>query len=100
MSNFKKGDRVHVDFVTESSTEFSGQLFKGDGVIDRAEDGYLFGRLDNGSTFMCNDSDAVKLSDEFICLNRVNSLNKCLAARKGTVITEPEYKLCFCGENK
>ena len=59
--DFKKGDRVYVYFISESRTEFSGKLFKGDGVIDRAEDGYVFGRLSDGRPFMCKPSDVVKL---------------------------------------
>lgn len=61
MGKFKKGDSAHIDFVSESATEFSGNRFTGDGVIDRAEDGYLFGRLDNGRTFMCMESDATPI---------------------------------------
>lgn len=53
----KNGDRVKVDFISESSTEHSGNQFTGEGVIDRCEDGYVYGRLDNGQPFMCNESD-------------------------------------------
>jgi len=53
----KKGDCVKVDFISESRTEFSGNRFTGMGVIDRCEDGYVYGRLDNGLHFMCNQSD-------------------------------------------
>lgn len=49
----KKGDRVKVDFISESRTEFSGIHILGSGVIDRCEDGYVYGRLDNGLPFMC-----------------------------------------------
>ncbi|MFC2998122.1 hypothetical protein ACFODO_23285, partial [Acinetobacter sichuanensis] len=38
---FKVGNRVHVDFLSANRTEFSGQKIKGDGVIDRVEDGYI-----------------------------------------------------------
>ncbi|MGC3819353.1 hypothetical protein [Acinetobacter sp. G11] len=34
-----KGDRIKVDFVSESCTEFSGNHFTGEGVVDRVEDG-------------------------------------------------------------
>lgn len=54
-----KNDRVKVDFTSESSTEFSGNRFTGEGVVDRVEDGRVFGRLDNGTPFMCDESDAV-----------------------------------------
>lgn len=42
-----------MDFISESRTQFSGQVFKGNGVIDRLEDGYAIGRLDDGRTFCC-----------------------------------------------
>jgi hypothetical protein len=48
----KKGDRVKVDFISESRTDFSGIHIVGSGVIDRFEDGYVYGRLDNGLPFM------------------------------------------------
>lgn len=52
-----KGSRVKVDFVSESRTEFSGNRFTGEGVVDRVEDGRVFGRLDNGMPFMCGVDD-------------------------------------------
>lgn len=61
---FKVGNRVHVDFLSANRTEFSGQKIKGDGVIDRVEDGYIFGRLDCGQTFMCPETDAVVINDD------------------------------------
>lgn len=57
----KKGDRVYVEFISESRTEFSGNLFKGEGVIDRAEDGYYFGTTIDGRHFMCNFIDIKKV---------------------------------------
>lgn len=45
------GNSVKVDFVSESRTEFSGNRFTGHGVIDRLEDGRVFGRLDDGTPF-------------------------------------------------
>ncbi len=62
--SIKKGDRVHVDFISDSRTEFSGNQFTGTGIIDRSEDGYILGRLDCGTTFMCNESDAKKVIAE------------------------------------
>jgi len=56
----KKGDRVKVDFISESRTEFSGNRFTSMGVIDRCEDGYVYGRLDNGLPFMCNENFDVR----------------------------------------
>ena len=49
-----KGDRVKVDFVSESATIYSGKRFTGYGVLDRVEDGRVFGRLDDGE-FVLND---------------------------------------------
>lgn len=58
------GAKVDVDFVSESRTEFSGNRFKGRGVIDRIEDGRIFGRLDNGNPFMCFPSDVLLVKGE------------------------------------
>ena len=49
----KAGDRVKVDFIGESATIYSGKRFTGYGVLDRVEDGRVFGRLDDGMPFMC-----------------------------------------------
>ena len=56
----KKGDRVKVDFISESATDYSGKRFHGCGVLDRVEDGRVYGRLDDGTPFMCLPSDVVK----------------------------------------
>lgn len=61
--NIKTGNRVRVDFISDSRTEFSGNKIVGVGTVDRAEDGYVFGRLDSGQTFMCMESDVVKIGD-------------------------------------
>ncbi len=53
----KKGDRVHVDFISESATDYSGKRFHGFGVLDRVEDGRVMGRLDDGTPFMCLCAD-------------------------------------------
>ena len=60
----KINDRVKVDFVSESRTEFSGKRFTGEGVVDRIEDGRVFGRLDNGAPFMCDGSDVVVIEQQ------------------------------------
>ena len=67
MSQYSKGDRVQVDFVSSSATEHDGNRFSGEGTVDRAEDGYVFGRLDNGKTFMCNDSDVKPVEVNAYC---------------------------------
>lgn len=59
----KKGDQVLVDFTSESRTVFSGKRFVGRGVLDRVEDGRVYGRLDNGNPFMCFYND-VRLIEE------------------------------------
>lgn len=53
MSMIKRGDRVKVEFISESATEFSGKTIEGVGTVDRFEDGYVFGQLDSGQPFMC-----------------------------------------------
>lgn len=60
----KINDRVKVDFVSESSTEFSGKRFTGEGVVDRVEDGRVFGRLDGGTPFMCDLSDVTIIEQQ------------------------------------
>ena len=55
-----KGSRVSVEFVSESRTEFSGTKIEGAGTVDRFEDGYVFGQLDNGQSFMC--------PEQFVCV--------------------------------
>lgn len=57
MSHIKKGDRVKVDFISESATIYSGKRFTGYGVVDRFEDNRVFGRLEDGQTFMCFEGD-------------------------------------------
>lgn len=61
----KAGDRVKVDFIGESATIYSGKRFTGYGVLDRVEDGRVFGRLDDGTPFMClcADVEVVGMSD-------------------------------------
>ncbi|MBC68408.1 hypothetical protein [Acinetobacter sp.] len=57
MANLKKGDRVKVDFTNNPETIHAGIRFTGYGVVDRVEDGRVFGRLDDGQTFMCLEGD-------------------------------------------
>ena len=66
---FNKGDRVYVKFAIDkfeiidgNSYRVNGGFFEGDGVIDRAEDDYLYGRLDDGRPFMCKLSDVTRLA--------------------------------------
>ena len=59
----KAGVRVYVDFLSESSTQFSGNRFSGNGVIDLVDGGYIYGRLDSGAPFMCMESDVKLIQD-------------------------------------
>lgn len=56
----KKGDRVKVDFINNPETILAGFRFTGYGVLDLVEDGRVYGRLDDGQTFMCLESDVAK----------------------------------------
>ena len=60
----KAGDHVKVDFVSESATIYSGKRFTGCGVLDRVEDGRVFGRLDDGTPFMCLYADVEVIEHE------------------------------------
>lgn len=51
------GTYVHVDFVSESRTSFSGKRFTGNGVLDYVDDRYVMGRLVNNIPFMCGHDD-------------------------------------------
>ena len=62
MSHIKKGDRVKVDFISESATIYSGKRFTGYGVVDLFEDGRVFGRLEDGTPFMCFEGDVEVLT--------------------------------------
>ena len=48
--------RVNVDFISDSRTEFSNKHIKGIGTVDRHEDGYVYGRLEQGTPFMCPEA--------------------------------------------
>ena len=60
----RTGSRVHVECISESRTEFSGNHFTGEGVVDRIEDGRVFGRLDGGTPFMCDVSDVTIIEQQ------------------------------------
>ena len=53
----KVGDKVRVEFITANRTEFDGACFVGVGVVDLVSEGYVYGRCDDGRTFMCNLCD-------------------------------------------
>lgn len=56
----KKGDKVKVDFTNNPETIHSSIRFSGYGVVDRFEDGRVFGRLDDGQPFICFETDVSK----------------------------------------
>ena len=58
------GDRVKVDFISESATIYSGNRFTGYGVLDRVEDGRVFGRLEDGMPFRCLCADVEVVEHE------------------------------------
>lgn len=52
-TKFIVGQTVFVDFEASNRTDADGKLFSGHGVIDRLEDGYCFGKTDDGRPFCC-----------------------------------------------
>ncbi|KKW78855.1 hypothetical protein AAV96_09575 [Acinetobacter sp. AG1] len=65
-TQFKKGTRVHIDFISDSRTEFSCKHIKGDAIVDRHEDGYVYGQLELGTPFMCPENFVQLTSLELI----------------------------------
>ena len=65
-TQFKKGTRVHIDFISDSRTQFSGKHIKGDAIVDRHEDGYVYGQLEQGTPFMCPENFVQLTSLELI----------------------------------
>ena len=65
-TQFKKGTRVHIDFISDSRTQFSGKHIKGDGIVDRHEDGYVYGQLEQGTPFMCPENFVQLTSAELV----------------------------------
>ena len=55
---------MKVDFIGESATIYSGKRFTGYGVLDRVEDGRVFGRLEDGMPFMCLCADVEVVEHE------------------------------------
>lgn len=74
----RKGALVGVDFISESRTIYSGKRFKGSGIVDQFDGRNVFGRLDDGTPFMCFPEDVQirgykvdKHLSEFEKLNRL-----------------------------
>ncbi|MCU4395834.1 hypothetical protein [Acinetobacter junii] len=65
-TQFKKGTRVTVDFISDSRTEFSGKHIKGDAIVDLHEDGYVYGQLEQGTPFICPENFVQLTSLELI----------------------------------
>lgn len=53
----RKGALVDVDFISESRTIYSGKRFSGSGVVDQFDGRNVFGRLNDGTPFMCFSED-------------------------------------------
>ncbi|WHP05774.1 MULTISPECIES: hypothetical protein [Acinetobacter] len=56
----KKGDQVKVDFIHQLEKNGPEIHFYGEGILDRVEDGRVYGRLDDGQPFTCMVGDVVK----------------------------------------
>ncbi|MCH7318692.1 hypothetical protein MMP64_12215 [Acinetobacter sp. ANC 5659] len=56
-AELRKGVQIKVDFSHVPDKGMRRVKFKGHGVVDRCEDGRVFGRLDDGRTFCCFVSD-------------------------------------------
>lgn len=50
---FIPGSYVYVDFTHQLEKDSPKIHFQGKGVLDRVEDGRVYGRLDDGRTFTC-----------------------------------------------
>ncbi|MGG2098113.1 hypothetical protein ABFY41_11135 [Acinetobacter haemolyticus] len=57
------GDRVHVDFKHQLEKNLPEIHFHGDGILDRVEDGRVFGRLEDGRPFTCMIDDVVVVGE-------------------------------------
>lgn len=53
----RKGALVDVSFISESMTIFSGNHFSGRGVVDQFDGRNVYGRLNDGTPFMCSPED-------------------------------------------
>lgn len=95
----KAGDRVKVDFIGESATIYSGKRFTGYGVLDRVEDGRVFGRLDDGAPFMClcADVEVVEMSGIDSTLNERGARYGNYSDVAGT--TQQLMSIVECGAN-
>lgn len=73
-----KGCLVEVDFVSESETIYSGKHFKGQGEVDKFEGGRVFGRLHDGTPFMCFPCDVLitghKVDKHLVEFEKLNRL--------------------------
>ncbi|WP_288401707.1 hypothetical protein [uncultured Acinetobacter sp.] len=59
---FKPGSYVYVDFTHQLEKDSSEIHFQGKGVLDRVEDGRVYGRLDDGRTFTCLFDDILLIA--------------------------------------
>lgn len=70
MKEIKQGDTVLVDFVINEEIAPDGEeilkevkRFKGCAVVDLVEDNRVFGRLPDGTPFMCGPEDVKVIPD-------------------------------------
>ncbi|ENX57632.1 MULTISPECIES: hypothetical protein [Acinetobacter] len=59
----KPGAHVHVDFTHQLEKNSHEIHFHGEGVLDRVEDGRVYGRLSDGRSFTCMFADVVALGE-------------------------------------
>lgn len=55
--SIERNSHVFVQFENE------GEVFNGHAVVDRVEDGRIYGRMKDGRTFMCEFSDVEPVSE-------------------------------------
>jgi len=62
-AELKPGAHVHVDFTHQLEKNSPEIHFQGYGILDRVEDGRVYGRLYDGRSFTCMFGDVVALGD-------------------------------------
>ena len=67
--------RVHVDFTHQLEKNSPEIHFHGKGVLDRVEDGRVYGRLDDGRTFTCMVGDVVSVVSKYDWSKVENRIN-------------------------
>ncbi|MBJ9958381.1 hypothetical protein [Acinetobacter courvalinii] len=83
-ADMRKGIHVKVNFSHVPDKGKRCIKFKGTGVIDRCEDGRVYGRLDDGRPFCCFISD-VQILDEDTLASRPNGFTEMMKLRSAYV---------------